>query len=101
MSILVDGSLPTTSTEVQNQGVIESTSLNLHAMEQSPGLKNNIIRQLHDVFHVQFHGTLKADYKHEINFLKFYVSNPSPTTPYVTHLAHPACSHLPGHEPFP
>jgi len=52
LSILIDGSLPTTSTEVQNKGVVELTSLNLDAMEQSLGLKDTIITQLCDVFHV-------------------------------------------------
>ncbi len=74
---------------MQNEGVVESVGLNLDAMEQSSGLKDTIIEQLQDVFHVQFHGRPVANHKQEIDFLQFYVFNPSPTTPCATHLVHP------------
>ncbi len=60
---------------MQNQGVIKSTSLNLDVMEQSLGLKDTIVEQLQDVFHVQFHGTLEANPKEEVDFLQFYLFN--------------------------
>jgi hypothetical protein len=63
LSTIIDGSFPTTSTEVQSQGVVELASLNLDAMEQSSNLKDTIVEQLHDVFHVKFHGTLEVDRK--------------------------------------
>jgi hypothetical protein len=49
---IVNGSFLTTSIEVQSQGVVELTSLNLDVMEQSPSLKDTILEQLQDVFHV-------------------------------------------------
>ncbi len=88
MSILVNGHLPTTFTKVQNE-CVELVGLNLDAMEQSPSLKDTIIKQLQDVFHVEFHGTLVANCKQEVDFLQFYVFNPSPTTTCATHLMHP------------
>jgi hypothetical protein len=86
---------------VQSQGVVKSASLNLDAVEQSPCLKDTIVEQLHDVFHVPFHGTLKVDHKQEVIFLySMYL-----ILAQLHFVLHTLCilhyNHLLGHQPFP